>query len=72
MENSELAPLCLLNSCQDEMWHMMQRMTFLTEIYNSIGYEYYESLLSLVFDDIENFIPKLRKLVEQIDEYHGK
>jgi hypothetical protein len=72
MDKNELKSICLLNSCQDEMWHMMQRMIFLTEIYNSIGFGHCESLLALVFDDIENFIPTLKKLVKQIDEYHGK
>ena len=72
MDGRELNSAMLLNACQDEMWHMMHRMIFLNEIYNSIGIEHYESLLALVFDDIEKFIPTLGKLIEKIDEYNGK
>lgn len=72
MNEQSLNSISLLNACQDEMWHMMNRMVFLTEIYNSIGFGHYESLLALVFDDIEKFIPTLGRLVEKIDEYHGK
>ncbi|MBQ7290555.1 MAG: hypothetical protein IJW76_02385 [Clostridia bacterium] len=43
-------------------------MIFLNEIYNSVGYSFYESLLGLVFDDIENFICTLQNLMGMIED----
>ena len=62
----------LLNSCQDEMWHMVNRMHFLKEIYNSIGFGHYENLLSLVFEDIDKFIVTIQNLIDSIEAYRSK
>ncbi|MBQ8862230.1 MAG: hypothetical protein IJ021_05775 [Clostridia bacterium] len=68
MKKNELTESFALSKCEDEIWHMLNRMIFLNEIYNSVGYSFYESLLGLVFDDIENFICTMQNLMGMIED----
>ncbi|MBQ8402793.1 MAG: hypothetical protein IJX55_00005 [Clostridia bacterium] len=72
MEKFKPSKECVLCRCEDGIYDILNRMIFLREIYNFVGFGFYESLLSLVFEDMDKFIDTLQKIMDEIDEVREK